>query len=167
MLVLYFVLIAFVVAVDQFLKNLVVRVVGIGMKPLTVIEDFFYISCHRNSGAAWGILKDGRLFFLILTPILLAAMLILMIRLKEVLPRLALAFIIGGAIGNFIDRLLVGSVVDFLDFYIFGYNFPTFNAADSSIVLGAALLIVFSFRTVKVTDKAKDMGDSPDNGSID
>jgi len=142
-------LIAFVVAADQITKNIVLSQIGIGGRPLVVIDKFFYIVCHRNSGAAWGILKNGRVLFLALTPIILIIMLVVLIRSKNALLKISLSFIIGGAVGNYIDRLLVGSVVDFLDFYIFNYNFPTFNAADSSIVFGAALLIVFSFRYEK------------------
>ena len=150
MLYLSFALIVFVVAADQITKNIVLTHIGVGGKPLIVIERFFYIVCHRNSGAAWGILKNSRVLFLVMTPIILIAMLIILIRYEDILLRLSISFIAGGAIGNFIDRLLVGSVVDFLDFYIFGYNFPTFNAADSSIVLGAALLIIYSFRYEKL-----------------
>ena len=142
-------LIIFIISVDQVTKNLVLSEIGIGGRPIIVVERFFYIVCHRNSGAAWGILKNGRLFFLVLTPIMLVAMLVLLICNKNTLLRFALSFIIGGALGNFIDRLLAGSVVDFLDFYIFGYNFPTFNAADSSIVFGSFLLIIFSLRSEK------------------
>jgi len=136
-----------VVIIDQVTKNAVLTHIGLGGQPISVIDSFFYIVCHRNSGAAWGILKEGRIFFLIITPILIAAMFIFFFRNKNPLLRVALSFVIGGAIGNFVDRLLVGGVVDFLDFYIFGYNFPTFNAADSAIVFGTALLVVYSIRT--------------------
>ena len=146
MLVVSFTIIILVIAVDMITKNIVMNVVGIGGSHITVVDRFFYITCHRNSGAAWGILKEGRVFFLVLTTVLLIAMLFALIRFKDPFLRIALAFVIGGALGNYIDRLAVGSVVDFLDFYIFGYNFPTFNAADSAIVLGSALLLIYSIR---------------------
>jgi len=123
-----------VAAFDQVTKNAVLSYIGLGGRPVAVIDAFFYITCHRNSGAAWGIFKEGRLFFLVITPVLLAVMLVFLFRNKNTLLRAALSFVIGGAVGNYIDRLLAGGVVDFLDFYIFGYNFPTFNAADSAIV---------------------------------
>ena len=63
---------------------------------------------------------------------------------KEII-KLALALILGGAVGNIIDRVRFGAVVDFLDFHAFGYHWPAFNIADSAIVLGAGLLIVDSF----------------------
>ena len=158
-----FAVIIFVVIVDQATKNLVLANIGIGGQPIIVIERFFYIVCHRNSGAAWGILKNGRMFFLVMTPVLIIGMCVLLVRNKDMLLRFALSFIIGGAIGNYIDRLFVGSVVDFLDFYIFNYNFPTFNAADSSIVLGAALLIIYSLLTGKKKGDGRDSSDSADN----
>lgn len=144
-----FVIIITVILVDQATKHAVLSAIGVGGQPIAVIDRFFYIVCHRNSGAAWGILKNGRLFFLIVTPLLLIAMLAFMLRNRDLLLRIALAFVIGGAVGNYIDRLFAGSVVDFLDFYIFGYNFPTFNAADSSIVLGSALMVIYTLRYKK------------------
>ena len=149
MIFLPFAIIIFVILVDQITKNAVLSAIGVGGQPIVVIERFFYIVCHRNSGAAWGILKNGRLFFLIVTPLLLIAMLVFILRNKDTLLRVALAFVVGGAVGNYIDRLFVGSVVDFLDFYIFGYNFPTFNAADSAIVFGSALMVIYTFRYKK------------------
>ena len=139
----YLLMIAAVIAIDQITKNVVLSTVTMSGPPITVIDNFFYITCHRNSGAAWGLFQGGRKFFLVLTTVLLIVMVVLMIRIQSRWFRVALALIIGGAIGNFIDRFLVGGVVDFLDFYIFGYNFPTFNAADTCIVIGSALMVIY------------------------
>jgi len=160
-------LVIFIVIVDQITKNAVLSHIGIGGKPVTVVERFFYIVCHRNSGAAFGILKDGRAFFLVLTSVLLVIMFIFIVKSNDAFLRISVAFVMGGAIGNYIDRLFVGSVVDFLDFYIFGYNFPTFNAADSSIVLGAALLIIYSFKKSGVVDKGASFEQSGGAGDAD
>jgi len=146
MVFLAFAIISFVVLTDQFTKYIVLDRIGELGRPVAVVDNFFYIVCHRNSGAAFGILQGGRLFLIIVTPLLIAALFVFLFRIKNTFFRIALSFVIGGAIGNYIDRFMAGGVVDFLDFYIFGYNFPTFNAADSSIVLGTALLIVYSLR---------------------
>jgi signal peptidase II len=66
-----------------------------------------------------------------------------MFKVKDRKFRALVSVFAGGALGNFVDRLLHGSVVDFLDFYIFGYNFPTFNVADSFIVVGTFLLVIY------------------------
>ena len=65
---------------------------------------------------------------------------------KYKLEKIAYSLILGGAIGNFLDRIVYGYVIDFLDFYIFGYNYPIFNLADTFIVLGVLLLIIYVWR---------------------
>ena len=142
-----------VVAVDRMTKAWVLAAVGIGGKPIAVIDGFFYIACHRNSGMAWGLFQGGRVFFVALTAVLLVAMAVALAKFDAPLLRAALSLAMGGAVGNFIDRVADGSVVDFLDFYIFGYNFPTFNAADSALVVGAALI---AFHFVFAAGKAAD-----------
>ena len=154
----YLLIIAAIVALDQITKYIVLTTVTMSGPRIVVIENFFYITCHRNSGAAWGLFQGGRYFFLVFTAVLLAALAVMLFRFKGRWLRTALAMIIGGAIGNYIDRIMVGGVVDFLDFYIFGYNFPTFNAADSCIVVGSALLIIYFMRSdneIFKTEKAK------------
>ena len=143
----YLLIIAAIVALDQITKYIVLTTVTMSGPRIVVIENFFYITCHRNSGAAWGLFQGGRYFFLVFTAVLLVGLAVMMFRFKGRWFRTALAVIIGGAIGNFIDRIMVGGVVDFLDFYIFGYNFPTFNAADSCIVVGSVLLIIYFMRS--------------------
>ncbi|MCL2163365.1 MAG: signal peptidase II [Oscillospiraceae bacterium] len=139
----YFLIIAVIVVLDQWSKSIVLQVIGIGGEPITVIDRFFYIVCHRNSGAAWGILENGRIFFIVSTVVVLVFAGFYMWRIKNTGFRILLSLFLGGAIGNFLDRLLIGSVVDFLNFYIFGYNFPTFNVADSFIVIGVISLAVY------------------------
>ena len=141
----YFLIILASVLLDLITKNIILRTIGIGGQSITVIENFFYITCHRNSGAAWGILQNGRYILIAVTTVLLAAMVFLIIQIKIKPVRILFSLIIGGAIGNYIDRILYGGVVDFLDFYILGYNFPTFNAADSLIVIGSILFLIYVF----------------------
>ena len=137
---------AFVILlVDQFTKVLIVGFYQLGDS--TTVTSFFNVVRVHNSGAAFSFLAGSsgwqRWFF---TVIGLAAAALIMWLLKshsgQKLFALALACILGGAIGNVIDRLLYGYVVDFLDFHWHGWHFPAFNVADSAITIGAACLIL-------------------------
>jgi len=115
-----------------------------------VIEGFFYLTHVRNPGAAFGLFADGdptfRLGFFIIVS--LVAILIILSFFRQLAPgdrlsALALGLILGGAIGNLLDRILRGEVVDFLHFKLWrGYSWPDFNLADSFIVVGVGILIL-------------------------
>lgn len=144
--VVYFVyyLIGFIVIViDQWTKWLVVHRMEIG-ESIEVIKNFLYITSHRNSGAAWGILQGQMWFFYLITVIVIITIIYFIQKMGKdnKLFGISLGLILGGAIGNFIDRLLNQQVVDFINTYIFGYDFPIFNIADSALVIGVALFIV-------------------------
>ena len=139
-----FILACFLILLDQLSKNFIVNHFSLG-ESKEVIVNFFSISSHRNRGAAWGILQDSRLFFLIVT--------VIFIKKKNTLSSFdkgTFALVYGGAIGNFIDRLTRHEVVDFLDFRIFGYDFPIFNLADCFICVGVLFLL---FKIYKEEDK--------------
>ena len=113
-------------------------------KPIVIIENFFQLNYVENYGAAWGILKNQRHFLVILT-ILIVMALAIYIKTNKNLSKLTLisiSLIIGGAIGNLIDRIKMGYVIDFLDVN-FGdlYDFPVFNFADSFIVIGTFIML--------------------------
>ena len=117
---------------DQGSKYYIVEKMTLGQSS-EIISNFFSITSHRNRGAAWGILQDSRLFFLAVTVLFLAILFYYMYNQKNTLTKfdiLTFSLIMGGAIGNFIDRLIRHEVVDFLDFRIFSYDFPIFNLAD-------------------------------------
>lgn len=118
-----------------------------------IISDFFYITHHKNTGAAWGILQDSTLFLAIASAIVTLLLIGFLYIIDGKFARLSLSIIIAGAIGNLIDRAFYMEVTDFLDFYIFGYDFPIFNIADSCIVVGTILLsiyIIFIYKEEKV-----------------
>ena len=99
----------------------------------------------ENRGGAWGIFGGNLTLFIIITIISLGAMIFFFkdFNLKtDPLYSISLCLLIAGTIGNFIDRIIFKYVTDFLDFYIFGYDFPVFNVADICIVLGVGLLIL-------------------------
>ena len=118
------------------------------------ITSFFNLVLTYNAGAAFSFLSDAsgwqRWF---LSGIVLTASIIIIILLRKypenTLFCLALSLVLGGALGNLWDRITLGHVVDFLDFYIGDYHWPAFNIADSAIFIGAILLIVDGFRTNK------------------
>lgn len=113
---------------------------------MEIIPNFFWLTNVRNTGAAWSIL-DGKIGLLTLVS-LVAAIVLTVVYLKDKqskLGNIALVLMIAGTIGNFVDRLLLGYVRDFLSFNLFGYMFPVFNIADSLLVIGVFLLIVEVF----------------------
>jgi len=135
-------IIVFIIVADQVTKFVVVNNVETG-ELIPVINNFFYITYHRNAGAAWGILQNRRYIFITLTTIFSLIMIYILFKSKDKLLKLALSLVLGGAVGNLIDRVIKGSVADFLDFYFGAYHFPTFNIADSFIVIGTIVLGIY------------------------
>src|SRR5699024_9443548 len=139
----YYLLSLIIIGIEQFSKWLIIKNMEFGDR-ITVIDNFFHITSHRNSGAAWGILEGKMGFFYVITVIVVIGLIYYMQKYGKHSKFLAisLSFILGGAIGNFIDRLFRKEVVDFLDFNIFTYNYPIFNVADSFLVVGVILLLI-------------------------
>ncbi len=147
----YLVIIAALLAVDQITKTAVSR----SMNPYgvrTVIPDFFNLVHVRNRGAIFGFFSnaDSSFIFVLLTVFSLAALGLVVYYfiktpLSEKLMNFSLAFILAGALGNQVDRILRGYVIDFLDFKFWGWHWPSFNVADSCISTGAVLLIFIFF----------------------
>jgi signal peptidase II len=138
-----------VVALDQLTKLYIHSNFGLG-ESVPVIRDIFHITYVRNTGAAFGIFRDvsevfRTLFFLSMPPI---AMVIIVAMLRGVANEdswqvFSLSLIFGGAVGNYVDRLRFGYVIDFLDFHYKNvWSYPAFNMADSAIVSGVCLLLV-------------------------
>ena len=111
------------------------------------VMPFFNFTLAYNPGAAFSFLADAggwqRYFFALIAITAVLVMLVWLLRLKsQPLLACALSLVIGGALGNLHDRILLGHVIDFLDFYWGASHFPAFNLADSAITLGAVLLII-------------------------
>ncbi|MDO5112629.1 MAG: signal peptidase II [Clostridia bacterium] len=108
-----------------------------------LIQDIFHLSYVENRGAAFGMLQNGRVYFLIVTVIVCVAIAVFLFKERgklHFLLRFSLALIVGGALGNFIDRAYLGYVRDM--FYAVCINFAVFNVADSAICVGSALLFL-------------------------
>lgn len=136
---------AILIMIDQGIKYITV----LGLKPVgsvDIISGFFSLTYVENRGAAFGMLQGGKWLFVVLTVVVCIVCAVYYVKLAEqnrlLIVRSAIVLICGGAIGNMIDRLFRGYVVDMLDFNIFGYDFPVFNFADICVCIGAFLLVV-------------------------
>lgn len=109
-----------------------------------IIKDFFSLTYVKNSGAAFSILDDNTFLVVIVSLIIILVLVRYVYKNKDAkkIEKVAYSLILGGAIGNLIDRIFNGYVVDFLDFIFLGYNYPIFNLADTFIVIGVILLII-------------------------
>lgn len=133
-----------VVVLDQLTKQAVTRSLAYGQS--IAVTPFFDLVLIYNPGAAFSFLSDAsgwqRWFFVVLALVISVWLLLLLRRhaAEKLLP-LALALILGGAIGNVVDRILYGAVIDFLYFHLGRYYWPAFNVADSAISVGVVLMI--------------------------
>jgi signal peptidase II len=152
----------FIVAADQLTKIWVHTGLGLG-ESIELIPEWFRFTYIRNQGAAFGIFREAapmfrKIFFLSVPPI---AMGMILYMLKSVASNdrwqiLAMSMIFGGALGNYIDRLRFGYVIDFLDFhYKEVWSYPAFNIADSGIVVGVIMLGWIMIQRDRAEAKAK------------
>ena len=141
--------IAFIVIADQLTKFVIDQTMPLHHS-IPIVDKLFSLTYIRNTGAAFGILSGSaasfRLPFLVVFSLLAIGFVIMMLRRlpdKEVGLITALAFILGGAIGNLIDRIAYGEVIDFLDFYWASFHWPAFNLADSFITIGVLITVYY------------------------
>jgi len=122
-------------------------------KNFDVIDGFFRITLVQNSGAAFGMLQGGRIFLIISSVIASVAIMFLADRVPETEARrrIFLGMILGGALGNLVDRIYPGMVIDFIDMGIGSYRWPVYNIADSAVTIGGILLIL-SFSRTRATE---------------
>ena len=157
----FFALAGLIICCDQITKIYVHTNFFLG-ESIQVFPSFFNITSIRNTGAAFGFLHNHsgmwkEIFFFSLAPI---ACIIILVLLKEAkkswVYTLGLSLVFGGAIGNYIDRLYLGFVVDFIDIYYREFHWPAFNIADSSIVVGVGFLLYAEYIHFK---QKKELGD--------
>lgn len=138
-----------VVVFDQVTKQVVHIKFRLG-ESIPVIPGFFNFTYVRNTGAAFGLLAQAdpafRIPFFVLVPLLALGAIAYIFRkipAEDVKLSIALSLVIGGAVGNLIDRVIYGFVIDFLDFHWqYSYHFPAFNVADSAICVGVGILML-------------------------
>jgi signal peptidase II len=145
--VFYYLISLLVILLDQITKWLIVSRMEYG-ESIQIIDNILYITSHRNRGAAWGILQGQMWLFYVITLIVIVGIIIYIQKAakNKWLMGLSLGLMLGGAIGNFIDRVVRKEVVDFIHTFIFGYNFPVFNIADSALCIGVILLMIQMFK---------------------
>jgi len=134
------------IVIDQASKQLVRSSMDL-YDSITVIKNFFHLTYISNDGMAFGINFPGGIYVFTVASFILTVILIVYLwheRKNNILLRVALALIIAGAIGNFIDRALYKEVVDMFDFEFWGWHFYIFNVADSSVTVGMILYLVYS-----------------------
>ncbi len=148
MYILPLILPAVLILTDQIIKYFTVtKLMPVGN--IDIIDNFFSLTYVENKGAAFGFLQGAKWLFIIVTIGICALCIVYYVKLKKEnksrLIRIALLLICSGAVGNFIDRVFRGYVVDMLNFYIFGFNYPVFNFADICVCIGAFLLVLGAF----------------------
>ena len=132
--------------IDQISKALVAYYFEVGESKV-IIDNFFSLTYIKNSGAAWGMFAGGTIFLAIVSILFLGFIISSIKKMEDVTTFNVITYslIISGIIGNMIDRIVRGSVIDFFNFYIFGYDYPVFNIADIFIVVGIILIVIESF----------------------
>lgn len=121
-----------------------------------IVTPFFNLRLGYNTGISFGLLRAGspsEVAILIVMQVLIITVLsVVALRSRALMEQTAFALILGGAVGNIVDRLSDGAVTDFLDIHVAGWHWPTFNMADVAITCGVVLLLVATSRSVHVDD---------------
>lgn len=150
-----------VIIIDQISKFAVFENITHVTGRVPIIDGFFQLVHHHNYGVAWGQMQKNFIVLYII-PIIAMVAFIYMFRSVNFKTKwfysVSISLFIGGTLGNYIDRVFRGYVVDFLDFVIFGYDFPTFNVADMALTAGVIAFAIDAFffehkRNEKINEK--------------
>ena len=136
-----------ILIVDICSKMIVTKYIGFG-ESIKVIDKFIYLTHVRNTGVAWSMFDNNKYFVLIVSVIIIVGFMEYIYRNKpkNKSEKIAYGFILGGALGNFINRLVNGYVTAFIDIKLFNYDYPIFNLADTFIVVGVIIFIIYTWR---------------------
>lgn len=154
MIFIYYLIALAVVLLDQLTKWITVEYLkSVGSVPL--IEDVLHLSYVENTGAAFGIMKDSRWLFMVVSAVAIAVLIFVIAKYGRghAFASAAVAMVLGGGIGNMIDRVRLGYVIDFIDFRLI--NFAVFNVADSFVTVGAVMLVCFLLSEMVRESKAE------------
>lgn len=138
------------VIIDQIIKYVISNNITLNTS-ITIIDKFFYLTNVHNDGAAFSILSGNVIFLILMTIISLVVIYFFFIKDKTTskIEKVFISMLLGGIIGNFIDRLIHGYVIDYLETIIFNYHFPIFNFADTCIVLGIIGIMIVGIKNNK------------------
>ncbi|WP_313469245.1 signal peptidase II [Carnobacterium sp.] len=130
------------IGIDQLVKYLIRNFMDYG-QTIPIVDNFFYLTSHRNIGAAWGIFSGQKFFLISIALIVIVSIILYSRKVTDQLTRIALGFFMGGAAGNVLDRIIFGEVTDMFDIQFI--NYPIFNLADVFLVVGVILLLVSTY----------------------
>ena len=149
-----YVIAVLVLIIDQISKSIIEIFFKLN-ESVSVIKDFFYITIAHNTGGAWSIFSNHSYLFIIASVVAIVLLIKFMFGFKNNFRNnLAFGLLFGGIFSNLADRIFLGYVRDFLDFKIFGYDYPIFNIADITIVVGVFLLVVAVIKGEDKRDKS-------------
>lgn len=143
------------VIIDQVIKLVVKNNIKLNTD-IKIIDNFFYLSHVHNDGAAFSMFSGNLIFLILITIIALVAIYMIFIKDKKLsnIYIVLISMLIGGILGNFIDRIIYNYVIDYLSFVIFGYYFPVFNFADICIVISIISIVILEFKE-DICEKSK------------
>ena len=129
--------------IDQIIKIFVMAKMSLNSS-LVVIKNFFSLTYVENDGAAWSIFSGNRVFLIVISVLAIILIYFYFIKNNDIknFELINYSILIGGIMGNLLDRIKFGKVIDYLDFNLFGYNYPIFNFADICIVISIILLLI-------------------------
>ena len=140
-------IISLIIIVIDIISKLLISNTLIENESISIIPKFFYITYAKNTGVAFSMLKGNRILIILATTLIIGFILKYIYNKKIIFQeQIAISLILGGSIGNLIDRIVYGYVIDFLDIKLGNYNYPIFNIADSSIVIGVIIFLIISIK---------------------
>lgn len=136
-----------VILLDMVSKCIVSRLLIVN-ESVMIIKNFFNITYVRNTGAAFSIFSGNTFFVMVISFMIIIGIILYISKNKpsNKIEKISYSLILGGAIGNFIDRIIYGYVRDFIEIDIFGWDYPIFNLADVFVVVGVILLVIATWR---------------------
>ena len=141
-MIFYFIIAAIITLFDRATKILIETRLDLG-DSYKIIENILYMSRSKNSGVAFGVFQNGGLLLKISSSVLIIVVIYMMFINKNKIARIGFTFILGGALGNFYDRLFLNGVTDFIDIPPLSFIFPNFNIADFFIVIGTIITAIY------------------------